>query len=88
MNNFANDLTNLLKDGGWQALIGLFLYLSYKSSIVGFIALGIYKAISRIVSVVESASLAKRCASELGVEVPLSAEEEHTIILAIRARNL
>ncbi len=84
MNDFAKDFLLLLQNGGWQAIVGITLWLAYKTSITGLIVLGVYKGISRIVSVVESASLAKRCASELGTHCPLSAEEEHTIIMAVR----
>lgn len=85
MNEFGKDVVALLQNGGWQAIVGLFIWLAYKTSITGLIVLGIYKGVSRLLSVIESGTLARRCASELGTHTPLTPDEEHTIILAVRA---
>ena len=37
MNDFAKDFLLLLQNGGWQAIVGITLWLAYKTSITGLI---------------------------------------------------
>ena len=85
MDEFFKEFVTLLANGGWLTVAALFMYLSYKTSIVGMIALAIYKALKLVLT--RHATFEQRVARALETTVPLTVGEEGLVLELIRANK-